>query len=517
MARTTTLFFLLFALAAPHASAAQKNSVNCSDLASFSLPDATVTQVQYVSTGFFTPPDSTRALTNLPAFCRIAVHLTPTPDSDIRAEIWLPVFTWNSNFEAVGNGGWGGAIEYSEMADALRHGYATASTDDGTSANDDSFFLNHPERFIDFAYRSEHEMTLVAKAVMLKGYGKSPRYSYWNGCSGGGREGLLQAYRYPADFDGIVAGDPATFKRNAWAIWLANASFKNPDDYIPPSKYAMVHDAVLNACDKLDGLQDGLIDDPRACHFDPQVLLCKGGDAPNCLTAPQVQTARTILSPMKSSTGAKLFPRLEPGTELRWARLAGGPQPADLFNDYFRWIVFKNLNWDWRTFSVDRDTALADADAKGIVALEPNLSAFAEHRGKLIIYHGWADQQVAPEASVEFYEALQGATQRAKAPADAWARLFMVPGMAHCSGGEGPDQFDKMSAITDWVEHAKLPDSLVASRVVGGKTVRTRPLCPYPQVARYSGSGSIDSASNFSCQIPSSTLPKKNARPPAPN
>ena len=491
-----------FVVISTQTNAAPQDGQACANLATFALPNAKITQVQTVADGSYASPGATRPLANLPVFCRIAAHLTPTSDSDIRAEIWLPLSGWNGNFEAVGNGGWGGAIEYSEMADALRHGYATSSTDDGTSANDDSFYLNHPERFVDFAYRSEHETTLKAKALILAFYGRAQRYSYWNGCSGGGREGLLQAYRYPADFDGIVAGDPATFKRNAWAMWIANASFKNPQDYIPPTKYAMIHQAVLDACDKLDGLQDGLIDDPRGCHVDPQVLLCKGADSPSCLTAPQIQTARTILSPMKSSTGAELFPRLEPGTELRWGRLAGGPEPAALFLNYFRWIVFKNLNWDWRTFDVDRDTALADKDAEGIIALDPNLSAFAQHGGKLIIYHGWADQQVAPMASIELYDALVAATQRAKTRTDTWARLFMAPGMAHCSGGEGPDTFDKMGAIENWVEQGKAPDSLIASQLVAGKAIRTRPLCPYPERAVYKGSGEITDAANFACQVP---------------
>ncbi|HEY6466395.1 MAG TPA: tannase/feruloyl esterase family alpha/beta hydrolase, partial [Candidatus Acidoferrales bacterium] len=424
--------YLFFAIAAFTVFIHPTSAATCDDLAHLSLPNATIEEAETVSSNSFTPA-SAKPIQNLPAFCRVAVTAKPTPVSDIKIEVWLPLASWNGKFEAVGNGGWAGVIEYSALADALRHGFAAASTDDGDAGADLSFFVTQPERFVDFAYRSEHEMTLKAKAVIAAFYGRAPRYSYWNGCSGGGREGLLQAYRYPDDFDGIVAGDPATFKRNAWAMYIANAAFKNPEDYIPPSKYPMVHRAVLDACDKLDGLKDGLINDPRTCHFDPQVLLCKGADGPSCLTSRQVQTARTILSPMKSSTGEELFPRLEPGTELRWGRLAGGPEPADLFADYFKFIVFKNPNWDWRTFNTDHDTGLANKDADGIVALDPDLSAFAQHGGKLLIYHGWADQQVAPVASIEFYEALVAATQRAKGPTDSWARLFMAPGMAHCS------------------------------------------------------------------------------------
>ena len=483
------------------------SAATCDDLAHLSLPNATITAAENISAGSFTPPFG-RSLSNMPPFCRVSITSKPTPASDIKIEVWLPLSSWNSKLEAVGNGGWAGAIEYSALADALRHGFATASTDDGDAGSDLSFFIAHPERFVDFAYRSEHEMTVNAKAVIAAFYGRAPRYSYWNGCSGGGREGLLQAHHYPDDFDGIIAGDPATFKRNAWAMYIANAAFKNPEDYIPASKYPMIHQAVLDTCDKLDGVKDGLINDPRNCHFDPQTLLCKGSDGPSCLTARQVQTARTILSPMKSSTGEELFPRLEPGTELRWGRLAGGPNPDALFLDYFRYIVFKNPNWDWRTFQTDRDTALASKDAEGIVALDPDLSAFAQQGGKLLIYHGWADQQVAPVASIEFYEALVAATQRAAGRTDRWARLFMAPGMAHCSDGEGPSQFDKMDVIQQWVEQGKAPDQIIASQKVAGEVVRTRPLCPYPQVAAYKGTGELTDAASFACHVP--PLLKKN-------
>jgi feruloyl esterase len=528
---------LLITLIAANAftlKAAPQSTQSCATLSSLALPNAAITLAEAEPSGSFSPPGATQVLPNLPAFCRVAATLKPAPDSDIKIEVWLPLAAWNGKFEAVGNGGWGGQIEYTALAEALRHGYAASSTDDGTAGDDLSFLIKQPGRFVDFAYRSEHEMTLKAKAIIAAFYGKAPRYSYWNGCSGGGREGLLQASRYPDEFDGIIAGDPATFKRNAWAMYLANAAFKNPEDYIPPGKYPMIHQAVLDTCDKLDGLQDGLINDPRACHFDPQVLLCKGADGPSCLTARQVQTARTILSPMKSSSGAELFPRLEPGTELRWARLAGGPEPAGLFLDYFKYVVYKNPKWDWKTFQVDRDTALADQAAKGIVTLDPDLSAFAQHGGKLLIYHGWADQQVAPEASIEFYEALQSvgdhvrsgqrqgtalavlegqqsgslaaegsSIRRASEPTiNTWARLFMAPGMAHCTGGEGPDQFDKMGVIEQWVEHGKPPDSIIASQKAGTAVLRTRPLCPYPQAAQYKGIGSVTDAANFTCATP---------------
>ena len=468
------------------------------------MPNASITFAHVVDAGAFMTTSAgsgTRTFSNLPAFCRVAATLKPSSDSEIKTEVWLPITGWNGKFLAVGSGGWGGSIAYQAMSDALRRGYATSATDDGHTGPSGSFALGHPEKFIDFAYRSQHEMTIKAKAIISTFYGRNPRYSYWDGCSGGGREGLLQAQRYPGEFDGIIAGDPATFRRNPWALWLANASFKDPVDYIPPSKYPMIHRAVLDACDAMDGLKDGLIDDPTRCHFDPKVLQCAGGDTPSCLTARQVQTARTILSPATTRSGREIFPRLEPGTELRWGRLAGGPEPAALFVDYFKYIVFKDPNWDWRTFDLERDSALSDETDKDTIALNPDLTQFAEHGGKLLIYHGWADQQVAPVASVDFYKSVVN-TSGDPAQSSHWVRLFMAPGMAHCAGGEGPDIFDKLAAMEQWVEKGKAPDQMIASHSTNGKIDRTRPLCPYPQVAKYQGAGSQDEAANFICKPP---------------
>ena len=451
--------------------------------------------------GPFKADGKAKAISGLPSFCRVAVLLTPTADSEIRAEIWLPVSGWNGKFMAVGSGGWGGSIAYDGMADALRRGYATSATDDGHVGGSASFVVGHPEKFVDFAYRAEHEMTVEAKRLIKAYYGRDARYSYWNGCSGGGREGLLQAYRYPEEFDGVIAGDPANVRRNAWALWLANETFKDPAGYIPPEKYPMIHQFVLNACDANDGVKDGLIEDPESCHVDFKGLACKTGDGPACLTQRQVQTARTIVSPARDAVGSVYFPRLEPGTELRWGRVAGGPEPADLFWDQFRYVVYQNPSWDWKSFDLKRDSAKANAVDNDVDELDPHLGAFAKHGGKLLLYHGWADQQVAPGSSTEFYNAMAQASGDAAHTSD-WARLFMVPGMAHCSGGEGPDQFDKIDVMEQWVERGRAPEKIVASHVTAGKVDRTRPLCPYPQVAHYSGSGSLEDAAQFSCRVP---------------
>ena len=493
MRSKVVLFPMMFLPLALHA-------LPCDRLSQLASPTVSIKLATVVDTHNFTPNGSAEALENLPPFCRVAAELKPTPDSNIVIEVWLPIAQWNGKFIAVGSGGWGGSVSYQEMADALRRGYATSATDDGHTGPSASFVVGHPQKLIDFAYRAEHEMTVEAKNLIRAFYGRDPRYSFWNGCSGGGREGLLQASRYPEEFDGIIAGDPANIRRNSWALELAVETFKDPEAYIPPAKYPMIHRAVLEACDAKDGVKDGLIEDPETCHVDFKSLQCKAADGPDCLTARQVQTAETITSPVATRAGKILFPRIEPGTELRWSRVAGGPQPADLFQDEFRYVVYQDPHWDWRTFDLERDSSKAHAIDKDVDELNPDLTAFAKHGGKLLLYHGWADQQVAPGSSVEFYKAATAVSGGSEQTSN-WARLFMVPGMAHCSGGEGPDTFDKISVMEQWVEQDKAPEQIIAAHKTAGKVDRTRPLCPYPQVAYYKGTGSIDEASNFSCRL----------------
>jgi feruloyl esterase len=494
-ARSLRLILIsLFAICAPGMAKAQA----CKTLAGLSTATASITSAEAVASGKFTAAGTNATISDLPAFCRVVANLKPTTDSDIHSEIWLPLTGWNGKFMEVGNGGWGGPVDYGEMAEALRRNYAVAATDDGnTTRGSAEFLMGHPEKFTDYAYRSQHETYVEAKVLMKAMYGREARYSYWNGCSAGGREGLLQAYRYPQEFDGIVAGDPANMRRNAWALWLANETFKDPAAHIPAAKYPMIHRAVLDECDAMDGLKDGLIENPERCHPNFKKLECKGADGADCLTARQVKTAETIVRPATDAAGHIYFPRLEPGTELAWARLAGGPDPAPLFWDQFRYLVYKDPSWNWRNFDLAPDAAKANAANKDIDELDPDLSAFAKHGGKLLIYHGWADQQVAPGSSVEFYESSVSASGDA---AD-WIRLFMVPGMGHCGGGEGPDTFDKISVIEAWVEEGKAPARIIAAHeTAAGKVDRTRPLCPYPQTARYNGSGSIDDAAHFACR-----------------
>src|SRR5260370_10771401 len=318
-------------------------AASCDSLSSFTLPDATITHAQSVTPGHLTPPSGragapTNAglFKNVPAFCRVAATLKPTSDSDIKIEVWLPASGWNGKFEAVGNGGWAGVISYSAMAQALERGYATPSTDTGHVPATGRFALRHPEKLTDFGYRAVHEMTVKAKALIAAFYGDPPKISYWNGCSTGGRQGLKEAQRFPDDYDAIIAGASATPRTHlsTWQIWLAQGVLKDPPNYIPASKYPVIHKAVLEACDATDGLKDGLLNDPTLCHFDPKVIECKEGDSPTCLTPAQVDAARRMYTaPKNPRTNQEIYPPIEAGSELGWIMLLAGPGPFSSATD----------------------------------------------------------------------------------------------------------------------------------------------------------------------------------------
>jgi feruloyl esterase len=490
--------------AAPAGAAA-----SCESLASSALPGATITLARATPPGTFTPPDASPtakpnpALRDLPAFCRVAATLKPSSDSDIKIEVWLPESDWNGKFQAVGNGGWAGSINYAAMAEALKRGYATSSTDSG-HVGAGGPWMQRPEKLIDFGYRAVHEMALKSKAIAAAYYGNGPRLSYFNGCSGGGRQGMKEAQRFPEDFDGIVAGAPAlnTTGRAAFAMWIAQVVHKDEASYVPPAKYPLIQNAVLEACDAADGVKDGVLENPKQCRFDPKVLECKSGDTATCLTAPQVESVRTsYASLVNPRTKREIFPGLEPGSERGWATF-GSPQPFGLGAQMYQYMVFKDPNWDYKTLDFDRDTALTDKIENGAInAMDPNLKRFFGRGGKLIHYHGWADPQITPMSSVNYYRSVLESMGGAGSVKDNY-RLFMVPGMAHCGGGDGTSTFDMVSALEEWVEKGKAPDQIPASRVRNAATDRTRPLCPYPQVAKYTGMGSTDDAKNFACVAP---------------
>lgn len=477
----------------------------CESLATLALPDTTITLAKAEPAGTFKTPEPGPPLDNLPAFCRVTVEVKPTKDSDIKFELWMPASGWNGKFMGLGNGGWAGEIWYSEIGDALRRGYAAASTDTGHEGGGASFALGHPEKVIDFGYRTVHEMTVKAKAIIAAFYGNAAKHSYWDGCSTGGKQGLTEAQRFPRDFDGIIAGAPANFFTHliVSGIWIADATRENPAGYIPKEKLPLLHKAVVEACDALDGVTDGVLENPKRCHFDAKALLCKGAEGPECLIAPQVDAARKIYGgPRNPRTGDQIFPGLEPGSENSWVFFAGGQEPP-IVASHFKYLVFKDPNWNFRSLNFDSDVALADKLDNGILnAIDPNLKEFFAQGGKLLLYHGWNDGGIAPQNTINYYNSVvdaMGGLDRVQES----MRLFMAPGMDHCYGGEGPFDFDTIATLEQWVEKGKPPQRIIAAHLPDGpasnKPDRTRPLCPYPQVAKYKGSGSTDDASNFVC------------------
>jgi len=492
---------------APHVLTAASAAASCASLASLVLSKATVTSATEVTAGTFVPPGTTGADTgtyaSLPAFCRVTATLTPTTDSDIRVEVWLPVSGWNGRFQGVGNGGWAGTISYGALASAVARGYAGASTDTGHSTNGAAFSLGHPEKLVDFAHRAVHEMTVQGKAIAQAFYERAPELSIWNGCSTGGRQGLAEASQYPADYDAIIAGaTPDPWPRLAGIrVGVNRMVHRIAGSYIPPGKYRVLNDAVIKACDALDGVTDGVLEEPTACRFDPAVLECADGEGPSCLTRPQVETAKALYAPVTNpATGATLYPALlQPGSELQWGTLAG-PEPYQIAVEAVRYVAFKNPDWDWRTFNPANDIALMDNAGAVLNTATPNLTPFFSRGGRLLMYHGWNDQQVPALSSVDFFNRVISALGSGVVGKS--IQLYMVPGMNHCQGGVGTDTFDKVGAIEGWIAKGSAPAEIVAARSRNGKTDRTRPLCPYPQVARYKGSGSTDDAASFTCANP---------------
>ena len=476
---------------------------SCDSMKALTLKDTTITMAQVIPAGQFSLPSGEaprgpNPYKELPDFCRVAASIKPTSDSDIKIEVWLPANGWNGKFQGVGNGGWAGVISYSALAEAVRGGYASASTDTGHEGGRGIFAMDHPEKLLDFAWRSQHEMTVKAKSIIQAFYGNGPKLSYWNGCSTGGRQGLKEAQMFPDDYDGIIAGAPAN--RTAIGLWVAFAVLKDPASYIPAAKYPIVHQAVLNKCDALDGVKDGLLENPMKCSFDPNVLLCKGGDNGECLTSPQVQAAKKLYSPgVNPRTGKELFSSYVPGTELGWGVQGKGPDPYVNSYDQYKYVVFKDPNWDWRTFDFDKDDERGNLPENLVMnATNPDMKVFFAHGGKLLIYHGWSDTNVPTLNTIKYYKNVVD-LMGGPAKTSNSMRLFLEPGMGHCGGGEGPNVFDKVSALDQWVDHGKAPDQIIASHSTAGKVDRTRPLCAYPQVAKYKGSGSIDDAANFVC------------------
>jgi hypothetical protein len=500
-------------------------SQTCEKLAELKMANTTITSAQSVVAGSFTPPSGLATpFKDLPAFCRVAGVVKPTTDSEIKFEVWMPSSGWNGKFHGIGNGGFAGSISHSGMAGALARGYATASTDTGHTGGDATWALGHPEKIADYGYRAVHEMTEKAKSIIGAFYGNGPRRSYFASCSNGGRQALMEAQRYPGDYDGIIAGAPANYFTRILTgfAWNLQATLSDPGSYIPTAKLKAIEAASLSACDRDDGLSDGVIDDPTRCRFDPSVLLCKGAETDECLTEKQVAALKKVYDGPRNSKGDQVVAGFVPGGETGqggWGGWITGAAPTRALQFFFATQAFANMvhnnpAWDFKSFNLEKDGPLADKKlGQYLNATDPNLAPFKARGGKLILYHGWSDAALPPVKTIDYFQSV--VAKVGKGEADSFMRLFMVPGMQHCGGGPGPNSFgafvtsaqsdaqnDMTVALERWVEQGIAPNRIIASKRMGADSkspLRTRPLCPYPQVARYKGTGSTDDAANFEC------------------
>jgi feruloyl esterase len=507
----------------------------CTALSGLALEDGTtITSAAMVTTGTLEIAPSTR-MTNMPAFCRVQAISRPSPDSNIFFEVWLPDrASWNGRFLSTGEGGFAGTPNYTRngldgtMDEIVKRGYATASTDTGHKNTDNWWAVGHPEKAADYLYRAKHVTTVAAKAIVASFYGRPATHSYFSSCSNGGRQGLIEAQRYPDDFDGLIIGAPWNFQShsNAGFVWNAQA-MAAAGAAIPESKLPAISAAVLASCDKDDGVADGIVADPRMCRFDPQSLTCRGSESNSCLTPPQVSALQKIYDgPKNPRTGAQIFPGFAVGSEASWTgvvRVPSSEAPGGLgLISYFSNLVFEKPAWDFRTFDFDKDLSAAD-DKIGRLgnAVAVDYSPAKQRGVKIIQYHGWNDQTLQPAYSPQYYEDVAKANGGLEATQDFY-RLYMVPGMTHCSGGPGASNFggvgqqippvrdtthDLVKALERWVEEGTPPAGLIATKFADTAATNrevkfTRPLCQYPAVPRYSGTGDPNDARSFACVRP---------------
>lgn len=496
---------VIFLFAAASLAAYAAPAIECSALASKSLgADVKIDSATAIA-----------ATANLPAHCEVKAVIWPENHFVVK----LPA-NWNERFQMVGNGGWAGTISTAAVDAAVKLGYASASTDTGHSAQKEPgaiFALksetnpNALRKVVDHGYLSVHETVLLAKKMIHTYYGADAKYSYWVGCSTGGRQGLMEAQRYPEDFDGYVIGAPVLNLTGLQmkAVWNWVQIGPGPGE-IKAEKLPALEAAVYGKCDAIDGLKDGIIENPMACDFEPSRDLpkCASGENASCFTPAQIAALKVVYDGVRNSKGELLFPGMPPGGEAftpgrngqktsGWEGILPSFNLGDTFMKYMAFDEPPGANWDYKTFNVDRDSQRMGKTGLIINATITDLTAVKARGAKIVHYHGWADPGVTSRMSVDYYEAAKR-TMGEKETTDFW-RFFPVPGMFHCNGGPGCGDADWLTAVVNWVEKGVAPDMIVGAHNEGGKTTRTRPICMYPTVARYKGSGSIDEAGNFSC------------------
>jgi hypothetical protein len=494
---------------------------DCGDMTHVALADGKVTGATLVEAGAFQPPQAgfgpppgvaNRAFAGLPAFCRVQTTLTPTRDSDIKVEIWLPASGWNGRLVGIGNGVWAGSISYSELGAALARGYAAVATDTGHTGNGltAEWAVGHPEKLVDFGYRAVHLMTVTAKQTIRDYYGRAAAFSLWNSCSTGGRQGLMAAARYPEDFDAVSSMAPANPMTDLMtqSMWAGYQAKRTPAAGLSPPLLDLVHKAAVARCDALDGVADGLIERPNACRFDPATLGCKPEQTGKCLNPDQVATMRALYGGVTDSkTGKRLLPGWPVGSERQMAVLMMGNEPFPVATDYFRLLVHAGQpGWDWKKMDYAQEMQAArDYGARILNVAPADLRPFFARGGRLLLSHGWTDGLIPANNSDLFYQGLLKAIPHSAA--EKQARLFMVPGMDHCGGGDGATSYDTLGTIDAWVSGGPAPERITATRAASNPARApalpplSRPLCPFPQIATYKGQGSKDDAASFTCAL----------------
>ena len=519
-------------------AATSAGAATCQSLASLTLPNITITAAQTIPAGNYTAANG-QTFSNLPTFCRVAATATPMSQSDINFEVWMPPLeTWDGIFRGEGSGGSAGAITFSLMANAIARNYATMSNDNGHTGSNWSFSLQ-PERVNDFGYRAQHVTTVAAKAIIQAFYRQGPRFSYFYGCSQGGHHALMEAQRYPDDYDGIVAGAYAGIDWTALMfgeLWTGvHSDTGGAASALPQTQLNLVTNAVLKQCGRQDGgvTSDAFLADPRDCRFNVQTLQCKPSQDPStCLTPGQVEAVQAIYDGASNpQTHMQIWPGFLPGSETFWREvLVGNPNaPGGSSASFFKDGVFNGeANFSYLNINFDSDVALTNNKPAGggltwqqaLDANNPDLGAFKRHGGKLLMYHGYADPFVTPLGSLDYYTAMIGANGHgpgAVKDTQSFARLFMAPGVTHCGGGPGANVFngpdnlggpedsdhDVFLALRQWVEEGTAPKRIIGTKYVGDNPANgvafTRPMCPYPQRAQYRGSGATTDAANFVC------------------
>ena len=510
----------IFSAANVHAAAPG----SCESVVALRLPKTTLA-TQTINQAEYSPsPDIPRMPVD--PFCRVAGHAQPASGSRIGFEIWLPKQGWNGRLKMFGNGGYSSAMPFAEMAAHVKLGYAVVGTDTGHIGDAPDFARNNPEAIIDWGYRAVHTTVVSAKKIVTEFYGRAPRFAYFQGCSTGGHQALMEAQRFPEDFDGIVAGAPGNNRTHLtagflWQFVQNQVRGGTPRQILPARKLPLLTKASYAACKKQNGgdagglESDPFLNDPLSCNFDPSVLLCRGAETDECLTTDQIGVVKRMYEGAQNPrTGERIYFGWPAGSESGWNQYWADPQnpAAPARADFWRYWAFKDPDWNWQRFDFDTDMKRADDQLAGVVnAMNSNLDRFRKRGGKLIQYHGMADP-VAPYTDSVIYQqrvVMEHLQSRSIADLDEAARatgefyrLFLAPGMGHCGGGPGVAPTNLEQAIESWVERNEAPASLLAAHNAGGGVAGkgfTRPLCPYPLIARHNGTGAPDDAASFSC------------------